>query len=657
MILIFLLIISFFGASLFSSEGELFCQKIGMNAKEAKFKTFYQNYFSNLMTYESLMEVVDRFSFLFHYLEARNIGSLNLKDNKQVDLEVLKILTENEKNALVLFYLNTLRSFEVFYPYFEEKFDFFENPFCKAFLTFRESLSGYPQYKEMNFVTADFTFLIKNVSLLEEEMRSNMASDVHSSPRYFGMEYEPLERDLYQKEKISSPEDFENFYSFAIRNMKKKERTFFCGDIGGRGTWDLFVTNIDFEKNEKNYLLENKVHEKLYAIGVDFFSLVHAAYQLYCFHEGNIEDIVRFQVLGNHEIDKINLKYDKEGYNLSSFVKMISFLRAIIVPTEINFFLKNGTTAVLRHGFFPQSSNNKLHQSKRVNSDLKVIFLSSLLPVDFSYYNQLGYIIKEGKISHNPQYWSDWYMYSENLKDRSKTTLNLDVLLGGKNDGAENFCSYDRTRGYENNCSVLYGVEAGKKISIENIEKFNEDRFFSLFEIEKIKKERWTIFFGHSHGVETLWNSFCLTGNKISIHPYYVENKDFLSFFSLCGCHNGYFQIFNSLAEQFKEGFSQNLSLPGPFIFDTKESAAVNIFVTFMGGMWLRETQMKQALQMTTSFPREFLLQKKEKKPSVLVIDDSEEKNSLSQIIEKEKKIKKNTNLIKERKDRNKELN
>ncbi len=82
-----------------------------------------------------------------------------------------------EKNTLVLLYLSTLRSFEVFYFYFEEKFDFFENPFCKVFLPFRESLSGYPQYTGMNFVTADFTFLIKNVSLLEKEIRSNMASE------------------------------------------------------------------------------------------------------------------------------------------------------------------------------------------------------------------------------------------------------------------------------------------------------------------------------------------------------------------------------------------------------------------------------------------------------------------------------------------------
>lgn len=143
--LVFLLTISFFFCSLFSSdskesflfdsEGSLF-KSFRINRKEKKFKDFYENYFSDLMPYNSLVEAVNRFSFLFHYMEARNIGSLDLKENKQIDLAYFKELKEEEKVALVHFYLDTVELFAVFKSFLDRKSvknNFLNDPFVRLF--------------------------------------------------------------------------------------------------------------------------------------------------------------------------------------------------------------------------------------------------------------------------------------------------------------------------------------------------------------------------------------------------------------------------------------------------------------------------------------------------------------------------------------------
>ena len=97
----------------------------------------------------------------------------------------------------------------------------------------------------------------------------------------------------------------------------------------------------------------------------DFYHTVHAAYQLYCLHNNNIENITRFQVFGNHETENINKITDKKQ-SCNYFSSIISSIRRYILPTELNLFLKNENICILRHGFFPQSMKKDLHCSKKI---------------------------------------------------------------------------------------------------------------------------------------------------------------------------------------------------------------------------------------------------------------------------------------------------
>lgn len=637
-----------------------------IDRKEKKFRDFYQTYFSEIMPYEVMEEAVNRFSFLFHYMEARNIGSLDLKQNKQIDLSYFKELQEEEKIVLVNFYLDTVKLFTLFKTFLDKKLvknNFLHDPFCRPFLNFRKSLAGLPKIEEMNHGIPDFTFFIKNIFFSEAEIKEHITSDVHSSAKYFGMGHEPLERSMYQGKKITSQEDLEDFYKEVLPRMNKIERTFFCGDIGGRSTWDLFVRSIDFEKGQNN-LIENKLHEKLYCMGVDFFSLVHAAYQLYCLNEGNPEDIIRFQVFGNHETEEINKLEDKKDYGLDYFSEMVSFLRIIMLPTEINFFLKSNSTVVLRHAFFPQSLSPEIHKMKKVNSTFKVSYLIPNLPFKFKSDLPLSYSINAGAITFNPQYWSDMVPDFEATSDTAESennVFNFDVLLGKENDSSDTFFKINPRRGYQNIVSIERATEEGKKISINNIIRFNDDGFFSHAAIDDMKQGRWVIFFGHTHSLKTLWHSLCSKDNLISIHPYYFENNNSCAYFSLCSCHNDFFKAFQYLTNTFVSKLSdwhKDIERSQPsYVVDFKQGSQVNILSTFFCQIWQRykaihqiknnQKESKESIFIEKPLliidenkptTNGFLLYRKKSEESIQTQSDEEEKGK-STIPAKEKKI------------------
>lgn len=126
---------------------------------------------------------------------------------------------------------------------------------------------------------------------------------------------------------------------------------------------------------------------------------------------------------------KINKLQDKKDYRLDYFSDMVSFLRIVILLTEINFFLKDFSTVVLRHPFFSQSLNPEIHKMKKVNSSFKVSYLFPNLPFEFKSHLPLSYVIKAGKITFNQQYWSDMVPDCSSSDESLNNVFDFDVLL------------------------------------------------------------------------------------------------------------------------------------------------------------------------------------------------------------------------------------
>jgi hypothetical protein len=593
MILFFLLIFfsSFsslfsFSDSLASSLSNILSHNLFMSHKEGKFKVFYNKYFSKIMSYDDISNVSKRFAFFFHYLEARNIGSLDLKENNQVDLIDGKNLSDKEKEALIFFYLSTLDVCKTFCSYIgkegHENHEYVKDEFFRLFLNVRNDRFGFPLINKVNHNIADLTFTAKHIPFDLKDLRENIFSDVHSSPKYFGMSFLPIEKAFYQDGEIKNAESLEALYKRASIKMIIRERTFFTGDIGGRSALRDFVLHGDFKNlsHDLQYLLVDNCHEKIYAMVLDFFSLIHAAYQLYCLSHGNFDDILRFQVFGNHETEEVNLTFDKINYNLDYFSKMVSFLRILILPTEMNLFLKDKVVAVLRHGFFTRYESPEIHQSKQINRNFKITYLTDVLPTELQSSSLLAYSVKNGAISLNPQYWSD-------MTSEDDSHFEYNVLVEKKNDRVKDFVMSSQ-RGYSNVVSFERAAKENKKIAIENM-IHSKDNFFSSADIEKIKNAKWAFFFGHNHSLKTLFNSLSCKDFVITRHPYYFENKEFLSHFSLCACENQFYKAFKMLSSHLINSMqsiksismnAENVSIPEekPYLINWKEGFPLDMF-------------------------------------------------------------------------------
>lgn len=544
------------------------------------FEEFYQQYFENIFVYDELQDIVRRFSFIFWYLKARNIGNiLNFQKNTYVDFQGKK-LQEEEINQIKEFFKNTVNLISknnIFNEYLKKSDEevSHEDLLKHCFDTVLENLSLPKEFfdgrsKEIE----DLTFLVKNISYEPGYIQQHVASDVHSSPEYFGLEYEPIDFSTYKLENNL----LENLYQEIKNNMKEKDVSFFCGDLADRDSLGFLDGETDKKKpvERKNFFLYNFFK--------DYYHTVHAAWQFYCLCNKQPDKIKRWQVFGNHETEDIYKGGDyKRSYQY--FSGLISGIRKLILPTEIYFLQLNGTI-VLRHGFFTQKMNKKNHVGKVVNENFKYIYLIKN-PVEM--YDQFSPFIKDYS-SMNPVDWSDHH--------DTNNPLDLSVLIEAKQDEAEinipmSGSLKEGYRGYYNPYSWKKGVKIGKKTSIKNFELINEDKFLREDEVALIQSNHWALFCGHSHNEHSLAFSAVKENQSISFHPYYVRDKEFLFHFCMCSHHNLYVQWFNKAFEGIKET-ETNLKM-----INWKSTEPVHALETYHGAQWIKK-KMKESKEILT---------------------------------------------------------
>lgn len=592
-----------------------------LNARE-NFEEFYQKYFDSIFDYGELKIIVKRFSFIFWYLKERNIGDILNFQNTFVDFKE-KGLTTEEINGIKKFFKDTVALIaknNIFNEYLKKKSEdtVSEDPLLIQFKKVFEDIALSQEYLGgRNTNIADLTFLVKGVTYGPEYIQQHVASDVHSSPEYFGLEYEPIDFSTWNFEENS----LEEIYTKIQADMKEKDVSFFCGDLADRDCL-YFLDESSVELWTKNQNLKERRNFFLYNFFKDYYHTVHAAWQFYCLKENQSNKVKRWQVSGNHETAHIHKKTD---YNNSYeyFSRLISSVRQVILPTEIYFFQSNGTI-VLRHGFFTQRMNEKNHVGERVNKNFKFIYLiKEPIPV----YEQFSHFIKGSTDSLNPVYWSDHH--------DTKRLLDLDILVEGKNDLEKSDIPMsgskkDGYRGYYNTYSWARGIEIGKEASGENFKLINkEDTFEGKFlnddELLTIKKSHWALFCGHSHNQYSLEFSAVKNDqeNTLSFHPYYVRDEKFLFHFCMCSHHNIYVQWFNPAFDNIKKN---EPNLRG---INWKSTQPVHALETYSGAQWIKEKMKESENSLETltknSVIREFFRLKLEKKAKERE-DDTEEK-------------------------------
>lgn len=590
-----------------------------LNARE-NFEEFYQKYFNSIFDYGELKIIVKRFSFIFWYLKERNIGDILNFQNTFVDFKE-KNLTPQEINGIKKFFKDTVTLIaknNIFNEYLKKKSEdnVSEDPLLIQFTRVFKDIGLSEEYLDgRNTNIADLTFLVKGVTYTSEYIQEHVASDVHSSPEYFGLEYEPIDFSTWNFEGGC----LEEIYTKIQAGMKEKDVSFFCGDLADRDSLGFLDADVKREKGQPNADCKNFF---LYNFFKDYYHTVHAAWQFYCLKENQSNKVKRWQVSGNHETAHIH-KYTDYKNSYGYFSGLISSVRQVILPTEIYFFQSNGTI-VLRHGFFTQKMNEKNHVGERVNENFKFIYLiKEPTPV----YEQFSHFIK-GLTNHlNPVYWSDHH--------DTNRLLDLDILVEGKNDLEKSDIpmsgSKDKGyRGYYNTYSWARGIEIGKETSGENFKLINkEDQFEGKFlnddELSTIEKSHWALFCGHSHNTYSLEFSAVKNDqeNTLSFHPYYVRDETFLFHFSMCAHHNLYLQLFNQAFENIKKN---EPNLKG---INWKRTQSVHALETYSGAQWIKEKMKgsENSLETLTknSVIREFFSLKLEKKAKERE-DDTEEK-------------------------------
>lgn len=577
------------------------------------FEEFYQQYFAKVFAYDQLQEIVKRFSFIFWYLKARNIGNiLKFENNPYVDFEK-KTLSESEIDQIKNFFkdtVNLIESNDIFKGYLtkSDKENFSEDPLRLYFDSVLENLSLSKEFLDQrNKKIEDLTFLVKNISYEPGYIQQHVASDVHSSPEYFGLEYERIDFSIDQLQKSQLKNNsLENLYEEIKKDMKEKEVSLFGGDLGDRDSLGF----LDEETNEAIY----RKNFFLYNFFKDYYHTVHATWQFYCLYYDQPNKIKRWQVFGNHETEAMYLCIDYENA-YQYFSGLISSIRKIILPTEIYFLQPNGTV-VLRHGFFTQKMNEKNHVGKTVNENFKYIYLKKELTPEYEVFSPF---IKNYS-PMNSVYWSDHH--------DTNNSLDLDVLVAGECDEEEinipmSGSSAQGYRGYYNPYSWEKGVGIGKQTSIENLKLINKDEFLSTDELDHIQSSHWALFCGHSHNEHSLAFSAVKKNQAVSFHPYYVRDEKFLFHFCMCSHHNLYVQWFD---KAFKKIQKTEVNLK---MIDWKSTEPVHALETYWGAQWLKEKMKKSgnSLEVLTknSVIKEFFRFELERKAKTRE-DDTEEK-------------------------------
>ena len=570
--------------------------------KEEHFSLFYKKYFEDFMSYEIVENAVQRFAFIFQYLKIRNIGDLYLQNNTEIDCIKNKKLTVEEQQAIVSFFLETIKPLEKFGDYIkkgngnEEKFC--EDELYKAFEKVRNDLEDLlPEIEDMYQHAENLTFLVKNASFTVNEIQSNISSDVHSSPEYFALEYQKLDKQSVSPIFREKACQLEELFNEVKNTMKRKEVSFFCGDLDDRHKFDFLDSGIkrDEEKRDVNYA--KRQNFLLYNCFKDFYHTVHAAYQLHCLSNEKTEGILRFQVSGNHEELNQNAAGDKKNA-LNYFSSLISHVRKFMLPTELNFVLQDGSLATLRHGFFPQEMNEKCFTGKIINQNFKIFYLhietaSSISEIHKSKYipNSLQPLRTYDESLMNPQLWSDFY--------NTQNELNLSVLLMDEKESEEEIFGFKEGRGFYNNGSLKKGMGYGKKILLknfaigdpDNFEECNEGYrdFLTEDELADLNKNPYFLFCGHSHNQESLKYGLVQVENVLSFRPYFVQNDEYLFHFCLCSHHNLYIQLYQPIYEAYiKESNQENT------VLDWSQSKPINLLDTVYGKKWIYESVKKE---------------------------------------------------------------
>lgn len=556
------------------------------------FEEFYKECFGEIFGFEKIKEVVKRFSFIFWYLKERNIGNiLNFQSNQHVDFQE-KQLTEEKINQIKLFFKDTVALIEkesALRNYLEvkEEKNFPHDSLFACFKKVFDEVELSEEYKKnQNKEIEDLTFLVKGVDdFTPSYIQQRVASDVHSSPEYFGLEYETIDFSDYDITTIP----LEELYKGLHAGMKEKDVSFFCGDLADRDALYFFDEGNDGAWRQGKQWEERK-NFFLYNLFKDYYHTVHAAWQFYCLHKNQSQKIKRWQVFGNHETKNIHQLGDYKN-QYSYFSKVISLIRSMILPTEI-YFIQSRGTSVLRHGFFTQKMHKENHIGKKVNKNFKFIYLRNKAT---RVYGEFSPFIDE-TYTLNPVYWSDHH--------KTERELDLNVLVAGSNDDkADQTIPFERGRGYYNPFSWKRGVDLGKQTSIENFKLLNRDNFLSDDELQIIQKSHWALFCGHSHNEHSLRFSAVKNDKKktVSFHPYYVFDDAFLFHFCMCSHHNLFVQWF--------EPAFLEINTEKDLRIDWKSARPVHALETYSGDRWI-----KQKIATFPSVMKEFFMMLFDKK-------------------------------------------